>query len=149
MSWSGLNIFELLPIPPRVPPIHETILWFVRQPSSMNHHRKTLRDASPWSTPLPSTSKWAGLNVPKFRLLISERIGSQRACHEWMGHTGSVRSLKRRSSRLCFNYRMLKDVIQLDSYPISRIEDCTDVRGKSTRFPALNTNSGYWQLETG
>lgn len=48
--------------------------------------------------------------------------------------------------RFCVDYRRLNTVTKRDSYPIPRMDDCTDSLGQAKVFTTLDANWGFWQL---
>jgi len=48
--------------------------------------------------------------------------------------------------RFCVDYRLLNDVMEKDSYPLPRIDECIDSKGEATIFSPLNGNAGFWQV---
>ena len=51
------------------------------------------------------------------------------------------------TTRFCFDYRKLNDIMRKDAYPLTRIDDTLDALLGSTYFSALDLYSGYWQVE--
>lgn len=50
------------------------------------------------------------------------------------------------SHRFCVDYRQLKLVTKLDTYPLPRVDDLLDQLGDSRFFTTLDLASGYWQI---
>ena len=53
---------------------------------------------------------------------------------------------KDHSWQLCIDYRRLKTVTRMDTYPITRIDDSLDTVSGSILFSMLDLISGYWQV---
>ncbi len=54
---------------------------------------------------------------------------------------------KDRSTRLCVDYRKVKEVTRKDAYPLPRIDDTLDALRGSQYFSTLDLYSGYWQVK--
>ena len=50
------------------------------------------------------------------------------------------------TTRFCVDYRRLNAVMNMDVFPIPRIDDSLDVLASSKYFTALHLSSGYWQV---
>jgi len=50
------------------------------------------------------------------------------------------------SPRFCVDYRRLNDVTVTDTYPLPRMDDCTEFLGEASVFSMLDCNSGYWPI---
>ena len=48
--------------------------------------------------------------------------------------------------RFCFDYRQLKSMSVIDSYPLPRIATCFDALGGIKYFSTLDLKQGYWQV---
>ena len=51
------------------------------------------------------------------------------------------------STHFCVDYRKLNAVTKKDSYPLSHIQESSDLLGQTQYFTTLDLFSGYWQVE--
>ena len=48
--------------------------------------------------------------------------------------------------RMCTDYRKVKSVTKTDSFPVPRMEDCTDNNGKAKYITKFDLLKGFWQI---
>jgi hypothetical protein len=48
--------------------------------------------------------------------------------------------------RMCIDYRALNSLTIKNTYPLPRIQECTDKLGKASHLSSIDMVSGYWQL---